>query len=84
MKKLLILIFILSIQPAFSEITFEKKKLFVNYNCGGFEFGMENTVNSKNDRVTVWAQFKTDGTYSLPISVVAGIQAWRWKYIQSN
>ena len=81
MKKLLILIFILSIQPAFSEITFEKKKLFVNYNCGGFEFGMENTVNSKNDRVTVWAQFKTDGTYSLPISVVAGKSDDNYKVI---
>ena len=81
MKKFLILIFILSIQPAFSEITFEKKKLFVNYNCGGFEFGMENTVNSKNDRVTVWAQFNDKSEYSLPISIVAGSGNENYKMI---
>ena len=84
MKKFLILIFILSIQPAFSEITFEKKKLFVNYNCGGFEFGMENTVNSKNDRVTVWAQFNDKSEYSLPISIVAGSGDENYKMISQG
>ena len=81
MNKIFIFLFFIFIQPAFSEITFEKKKLYKNFNCSGYEFGMENTVNSKNERITVWAQFKIDGTYSLPISVVAGKSDDNYKII---
>ena len=81
MKKILTLIFIICIQPAFSEITFEKKKLFVNYDCGEFKFGMENTVNSKDVRVTVWAKFNDKDEYSLPISIVAGSGDENYKMI---
>ena len=72
MKKFLIFIFILFNQPAFSEITFEKKKLLKNFDCGETKFGFENTINSKNQKITVWASLSDDLSYSLPISIVSG------------
>ena len=56
---------------AWTEITYGKKKLYKNFTCDKNKFGMENTINSKNEKVTVWSPLSDKGKYMLPPSIVS-------------
>lgn len=73
MKKLFsMILFICSFLSgnAYSEITYNKKKLNYEFSCDKLNFGFEITKSSNLDKITVWAP-SMGSAYNLPESIVA-------------